>query len=107
MQYQLNGISCDKLSIAVVAVRVHPEKNEKVIDTGITFLTQLIDKRAPTLTVKVASVTQTRPAMQQKTSTTCGTFKEKIELKKYFREEYDSMLITQHQQLHEFWKKEG
>ena len=41
------------------------------------------------------------------TSTTHDTFKGKIELKKYSREEYDSMSMAQHQQLHELWKKTG
>ena len=55
--------------------------------------------------MKVASVTQTRPAKLHKTSTSCGTFEGKIELKKYSREEYDSMLTVQCQQLYELWKK--
>ena len=38
---------------------------------------------------------------------TCGTFKRKIELKKYSREEYDSMLIAHYQQLYELQKKAG
>ena len=39
------------------------------------------------------------------TSTTHDTFKGKIELKKYSREEYDSMSMAQHQQLYELQKK--
>ena len=55
--------------------------------------------------MKVASVGQNRPAKWQKTSTNHGTFKAKIELKKYSREEYDSMLMAQHQQLYELRRK--
>ena len=36
-----------------------------------------------------------------------GTFKGKIELKKYSMEEYDIMPSAQHQQLYELWKKAG
>ena len=57
--------------------------------------------------MKVASVVQNRPAKQQKTSTTHGTFREKIVLKKYSKEEYDSMSMAQHQHLYELWKKAG
>ena len=93
--YLLNGIRCDKLSIAVGSERMHPDKYEKDFDAVAAFLTQHIHKRAPTLSVKVASVGQCRPAKQKKTSTTHGTFKGKIELKKYSREEYDSMSMAQ------------
>ena len=99
-QNLLNGVGCDKLLTAVVTVRAHPDKYVKDFNAVVTFLTQYIDKRAPTLSLKVASVAQTRPAKQQKTSATLGTFKERIKLKKYSREEYDSMSIVQHQQLH-------
>ena len=99
VQYLLNGIRCDKLSTAVATVRAHTYKYEKDFDTVVAFLTQYIDKKAPTLSVKVASVTQTRPAKRQKTSTSHGTFRGKIELKKYSREEYDSMSAAQCQQL--------
>ena len=103
--YLLNGIRCDKLSTAVAAVRVHADKYVKDFDTIITFLTKCINKKAPKLSVKVASVGQNRPAKHQRTSTTCGTFKWKIELKKDSREEYDSTLMAQCQQLYELWKK--
>ena len=73
------------MSTADAAVRAHPDKYKKDFDAVVTFLTQYIDKRAPTPSVKVASVRQSRPAKQQKTSTTKGTFKGKIELKRYFR----------------------
>ena len=45
-----------------------------------------IDKRAPMLSVMVASVTQSTPAKWQSTSAIHGTSKGKIELKKYSRE---------------------
>ena len=44
----LNGISCDKLSTAVTAVRAHPDKYEKDFDAIVTFLSQYINKRALT-----------------------------------------------------------
>ena len=91
--------------MAVAAVRAHPDRYEKDFDTVVTFLTQNIDKRAPTPSMKVASVTQIRPAKQQKTSASCNTFRGKIELKKYSQEEYDSMLAAQCQQLYELQKK--
>ena len=45
--------------------------------------------------VTVASVGQIRPAKRKKTSISRGTFKEKIELKKYSRGEYDSISIPE------------
>ena len=66
------------MSTAVAAVRVHPDKYEKDFDAVVTFLTQCIDTRAPTPSVKVASVGQNRPAKQQRTSATHVTFKGKI-----------------------------
>ena len=103
--YLLNGIRCEKLSTAGIAVKANPDKYEKGFDAVVAFLTQSIDKRALTPSVKVASVAQTQPAKQQKTSTTCGTFKGKTELKKYSREEYGSMSKAQCQQLFELQKK--
>ena len=93
--YLLNGIRCDKLSTAVAKVKVYPNKYEKDFDAAVTFLTQYIDKRGPTQRVKIAFVGQTRPAKQQKTSASHGTFKEKVESKKYSKEECDSMLKAQ------------
>ena len=107
VRYLMNGIRCNKFSTAVATVRVHPDRYEKDSYAVVTFLTQYINKREPTPSVKVALVTQTRPAKWQKTSASCGTFKEKIELKKYSREEYDSMSVAQCQQLHEHMKKAG
>ena len=55
--------------------------------------------------MKVASVGQNRPAKWQETSAIHVTFTGKIELKKYSREEYDSMSTTEFQQLYELQKK--
>ena len=57
VRYQLNGIRCDKLSTAVATVMAPPDKYKKDFDAVVTFHTQYIDKRAPTPSVKVASVT--------------------------------------------------
>ena len=51
IRYLLNGIRCDKLSTTVATFRAHPDKYEMDFDTVVTFLTQYIDKRAPTLQV--------------------------------------------------------
>ena len=85
--------------MAVAAVRACPDKYKKDFYAVVTILTQYIDKQAPTLSVKIASVGQTRPSKWQKTSSTHGTFKGKTELKKYSKEEYDSMSTAQWQQL--------
>ena len=66
-QYLLSGIRSDKFSKAVTIVRVHPDKYKKDFNAVVTFLT--IDKKVPTPSVELASVTQTRPAKQQKTFT--------------------------------------
>ena len=100
VRFLLNDIRCDKLSTAVTAVRAHADKYEKDFNAGVAFLTQYINKKAPTLSVNIASVAQTRPAKWQKTTTTHGTSKGKIELKKYSREEEDSMSMAQHKQLY-------
>ena len=85
------------MSTAVATVRVHPDKYEKDFDAFVAFLTQYIYKKAPTLSVKVASVPQTRSAKWKKTSASCGTFKGNIEFKKF----------SKHQQLYELQKKAG
>ena len=87
------------MSTAVATVRVHPGKYEKDFNAVVVFLSQYINKKSLTHSVKVASVNQTRPAKWQKTSTTHGNFNEKIELKKYSREKYDSISMAQCQQL--------
>ena len=84
VQYLLNSIRYDKLSTAVAKVWMHSGRYEK--DFSIV--------------VMVASNGQNRPAKQQRTSTTHGTLKGKMKLKKYSREEYDSMSMAQHQQLY-------
>ena len=56
VQYLFNGKMCDKLFTAVTAVRAHPDKYKKNFDAVVTFLIQYINKRAPTPSVKVASV---------------------------------------------------
>ena len=70
------------MSTAVAIVRAHTDKYEKDFDAVVAFLTHYIEKRALTPSMKIASVTQTRPAKWQKTSITSGTFKGKVELKK-------------------------
>ena len=82
----MDGIRCDKLSTAVATVRAHQDKYKKDFYTVVIFLTQILTTR-------------------QKTSTTHGSLKGKIELKKYSREEYNSMSMAQHQQLHKLRKR--
>ena len=53
----LNGIRCDMLSTAVATVRLYQDKYKKDFNAVIAFLTQYIDKRGPTSSVKVASFT--------------------------------------------------
>ena len=107
VRYLLNGIRCDTLSTAVAAVRVHSDKYENYFDPVVTFLTHYINKRSTTPSLKVSSVMQTRPTNWQMINAGHCTFKGKIELKKNSQEEYDSLIMAQHQQLHEFWKKDG
>ena len=66
-----------------MAVRAHPDRYKKDFDAVVTFLFQYIDRKALTPSVKVAFITQTRPAKRQKTSASCNIFKGKIELRKY------------------------
>ena len=80
--YLLNGIRYDKLSTAVAAIRVQPDKYKKDFNTLVTFLSQGIDKKAPSLSVKVAYASQNRSTKQKKANATCGTIKGKFELKK-------------------------
>ena len=93
--YLLNGIRRDKLSIAVAALKAFPDKYEKDVDSVVALLTQHIDKQESIPSIKVVPIAQTRLAYWQKTSTSHGTFKGKIKLKKYSREGYDSMLMAQ------------
>ena len=92
---------------AVTTLRAHPDKYKKYFDSVVIFLTQYINKKAQTPIVKVVSVAEAWHAKWQKTSTTLVTFKGKIELKKYSREEYNSMSMVQCQQLYELHKKAG
>ena len=69
--------------MVVIAVRQHTDKNEKDFDAVVASLTQYISKRRPTLSVKIASVTQTKHAKRQRNSASHSTFKGKIKLKKY------------------------
>ena len=80
---------------------------QQLLHALVPFLTQYIDRKAPTPSVKVVIVTQTRHAKRQKTSISCGIFKGKIKLRKYSQEEYDSMSAAQHHQLYELWKRAG
>ena len=92
------------MSTAVATVRAHPDKYKKDFDAVVAFLIQYIHKKAPTPSVKVASVTQTKPAKRQKTSASHRTFRGKIELKRCSKEDYDYMSAVQRQQLYELWK---
>ena len=103
--YLLSGIRCDELSMAVAAVRTHPDRYDTDFGTILALLSQYIDKKTPTLSVKVLSVTETSPVKRLKTSAHRCTFREKIELKKYYREEYDSISALQRQQLYELQKR--
>ena len=71
------------MSTAVATVKANPERYKKDFDTVVVFLSQYIDKKAPTPSVKVASITKIRPVKRQKISKSRVTFKEKIELRKY------------------------
>ena len=100
----MNGVRCDKLATAAVAAFVTQDINKKAPTAAVAaFVTQDI-KKAPIPSLKVASVAQTRPAKWQRTSAIHVTFKWMIKLKKYSKEEYDSML-SHHQQLYELQKK--
>ena len=87
----MNGIRCDKLSTAVATVRTHLDRYNKDFDVVVTFLTQYINRKAPTPSVKVASITQTRSAKRKKTRASYNIFRGKIELREYFKKEYDSI----------------
>ena len=58
------------MSTAVTPVRAHPDKYEKDFNIVVAFLTQHIDKKAP------------MPSLLR--GACDGTFRGKIELKKYF-----------------------
>ena len=83
------------MSTTVNAVRAHPDMYKKDFDAVVTFLTKYINKKAPTPSVKVASIRRNRPGKRQKTYTAHFTVKEKIELNEYLREENDSMTMAE------------
>ena len=60
------------MSTSVAAVRAHPEKYEKDFGTVVAFLTQYINKKASTPSVKVASFTPIKATKRQKTSASCS-----------------------------------
>ena len=62
VRHLLKGIRCNKLSTAVAIVRAHPDKYKSYLSIVFTFLTQYIDNRSSTLSAKVATVMETRPA---------------------------------------------
>ena len=66
------------MSTAVATVRANPDRYKKDFDAVVAYLSQYIDKKAPTLFVNVALVTQIRPAKRQKTSESHGTCNGKI-----------------------------
>ena len=76
---------------------VCPDKYEKNFNAVVTFLTQYIEEREPSPSLKVALIAQTRPAEQHKTSIVHCTFRKKVESKKCSKEEYDSMSTAQQQ----------
>ena len=49
-------------------VMAHPVNNERNFDAVIAYLSQFIKKQGPTLSIMVASITQTRPKKRLKTS---------------------------------------
>ena len=68
-RYLLNSIRCDKLFTTVAAVRAYPDRYKKDFNAVVAFLSKYIDRKEPTKRVKFASITQTRLAKRQKTST--------------------------------------
>ena len=94
-----------QVSIADAAVRAHQDKYEKNFDAVVTFLSQYINKGAPTPNAQDASVGQSRPAKWQRPALPMALSREKIQLKKYSSVEYESMSTEQQQQLYELQKK--
>ena len=82
------------MSTTIAAVKAHPDKYGKDFNAVIAYLSQYIDKLGPALSVKIATIVQTRPAKRQEISLAHGTFKGQIEFKKYSREEYYSMSMA-------------
>ena len=75
--YLMNSIRCEKLS-AVATVRAHMNKYQKDFDAVVIFHTQYIDKKAPTLSVKATSVTQTKPAKCRRSAQVAALLKERL-----------------------------
>ena len=63
------------------------EQFKKVGEVLPGILSEYIDNRWPTLSIKIAPIAQTRPAKQQKTGIVHGRFIGKVELTNYSREE--------------------
>ena len=76
--YLLNGIRCDKLSTEVATVRSHPDKYEKDFNTIVNFLSQYIDKKAPTPSVKVDSVHRTDLPSSRRPALPMAPFRERL-----------------------------
>ena len=87
----MNSIRCKKLSTAAATVRAYLDMYEKDFNAVVSFFIQYINKRAPTLSVRAASVPKTKPAKWQKTNSSHGTLNGYIGLKKHSRKVYDSM----------------
>ena len=84
----------------VVHSSSNSDKYERDFNAVVAFPTQYIDKRGPTPSV-IVFITKTRPSKMQKTSASFGTFKGKIEFRKYSWEQCDSMSMAQRQQTYE------
>ena len=80
--YLLSGIRCDKLSTAVAAARVHPNKHEKNFDAVVAFLTQYINKRGPTPSVSLPLSLRPDLPSGRKMALDMALSKEKGKLKK-------------------------
>ena len=66
------------MSTAVAAVQAYPDRYEKDFDAVVAFLSQYIDRKAPTPSVKAASITQAKPAKRQKTTTAAVLSEERL-----------------------------
>ena len=59
----INGIKCDKISIAIFAVKAYPDKYEKNFDAVVAYLSQYVEKGGLTMSVIVVSITQSSSNM--------------------------------------------
>ena len=80
--------------IAIAVCRKSPDRYQKDFDACFAYLSQYVEKNRPMTGIKVVSVAQPRPAKWQCTETN-GTFKGKVELHKYSKDEYPSMSSAQ------------